>query len=204
MEKEQRDALMWRWSLISAGAIALFWAIYWMVTGEVPYAFTVKTFLTEEINLPVGLSRWWDILLGPLWTCLAILLWWDNPNLKTVIYFSLMGIIISGVWIIAGSALGFVVTTLMSIIFGIIGGFVLGFCTHNDKVLWLALSLPFSAGLWVGLIYGIICSVATFFISIISFVIGVILYNILTLVVSKKIWQTIGHFLLAQDKVKTN
>ena len=54
-----------RWSWISAGAIALFWLVFYIDKGYVPV-----------VSVPPGdsivayfsrMSRWWDILIGPLW-----------------------------------------------------------------------------------------------------------------------------------------
>src|SRR4030042_1659006 len=68
MEKERKRKLMWRWSLITAGLIALFWTMWYLITGQVPVMTSIK--MTPELTwqLPFGISRWWDILIGPIWS----------------------------------------------------------------------------------------------------------------------------------------
>ena len=72
MEKERKRKLMWRWSLITAGLIALFWTMWYLITGQVPVMTSIK--MTPELTwqLPFGISRWWDILIGPIWSFILI------------------------------------------------------------------------------------------------------------------------------------
>jgi len=64
--------LMFRWSLVTGGLIALFWAIYSLSTGSVPIVTSVKMTSTWTMSLPFGISRWWDILIGPIWSIIII------------------------------------------------------------------------------------------------------------------------------------
>lgn len=59
---ERRKKLMTRWSLVTAGAIALFWTAWYLINGSVPQ------------DPLVGISRWWDILLGSLYSAALILI----------------------------------------------------------------------------------------------------------------------------------
>jgi hypothetical protein len=49
-----------RWSIASAVLIALFWMTCHLIKGNVPSN--------------IGVSRWWDILIGPIWSIAVILL----------------------------------------------------------------------------------------------------------------------------------
>jgi len=73
--------MMVRWSLITAGAIALFWAIWYLATGSVPVTTSIKVMPDWTIQLPFGISRWWDILIGPIWSIIFI---WIFTNERIV------------------------------------------------------------------------------------------------------------------------
>jgi len=55
---------MFRWSLISGGAIALFWLIFYLRNGYVPVASEIPGW---PIAYVPGIPRWWDVSIGPLW-----------------------------------------------------------------------------------------------------------------------------------------
>ncbi len=61
-EKKLMLTFMKRWSLVTFIAIALFWGIWFIVKGQVP---TVSVFGFK-------ISRWWDVLIGPIWSCMLI------------------------------------------------------------------------------------------------------------------------------------
>ena len=71
--------LMFRWSLVTGGLIALFWAIYYLFTGSVPTVTSIKMTEAWELSLPFGISRWWDVLIGPIWSIIVI---YSLPKLK--------------------------------------------------------------------------------------------------------------------------
>jgi hypothetical protein len=77
MNPARRNTLMLRWSVVTAGAIALFWGVWYLVNGSVPVVTSIP--LTPKINwnLPFGISRWWDVLLGPLYSVILIDLFSD-------------------------------------------------------------------------------------------------------------------------------
>lgn len=66
--------LMFRWSLLTTGLIALFWTIWYLIAGSVPTITSIKMTDTWTYFLPFGISRWWDILIGPIWSTIIILL----------------------------------------------------------------------------------------------------------------------------------
>src|SRR3989338_8135811 len=74
MENERTFKLVVRWSFLSAVLIALFWTVWYVVNGDVPVVTHIK--ITDEYNylLPFRISRWWDILIGPIFSILVILL----------------------------------------------------------------------------------------------------------------------------------
>ncbi len=74
MKTKRRFTLIWRWSLVTAGAIALFWAVWYLIFNEVPSTQSVFILPPDNIRLPFEISRWWDILIGPIWSSIFILL----------------------------------------------------------------------------------------------------------------------------------
>jgi len=51
---------MWRWSLISFVAIALYWGIYWLIAGVMPVG--------PATGFISGIPRIFDCLLGPIFS----------------------------------------------------------------------------------------------------------------------------------------
>jgi hypothetical protein len=72
MDTRQRNNLMLRWSFISAGSIALCWLIWYWVHGSVPVVSEIVLSQDATWELPIGISRWWDVLIGPIWTILIV------------------------------------------------------------------------------------------------------------------------------------
>jgi len=72
MNKKHRNKLMFWWSLGAAAGIALFWAIYWYITKEVPGITEIKVPFIFTWGLPFAISRWWDVLLGPIYSVILI------------------------------------------------------------------------------------------------------------------------------------
>ncbi len=81
MDGARKFQLCVGWSAVTASLIAIFWTIWYLATGEVPVVSSIK--MTEEWTyvLPVKMSRWWDILIGPIWATVAILVLSSRKNL---------------------------------------------------------------------------------------------------------------------------
>lgn len=63
-----------RFSLVSSAAIALFWSVWYFLRGSVPTVDSIMLYHGKNFQLPVNISRWDDILIGPIWSALLILL----------------------------------------------------------------------------------------------------------------------------------
>lgn len=59
--------LIFRWSFVTAGLTAAFWVIWYLIEGEAPIS------TVEMLSKSFSLSRWWDILIGPVWSTIIIL-----------------------------------------------------------------------------------------------------------------------------------
>jgi hypothetical protein len=67
---------MFRFSLVTALVIGLFWTVYFFIQGSVP---SVSSFILGEdiaLQFPFGVSRWFDVLIGPVWSCLLLYLYY--------------------------------------------------------------------------------------------------------------------------------
>ena len=111
MEKERKYKLMWRWSLITAGTITLFWTIWYLVAGQVPVVTSIK--MTPELTwqLPFGISRWWDILIGPIWLIMLILIFTSRERKKYICF-------------IVGAACGLIYGLFFSPAVGLVAGLI--------------------------------------------------------------------------------
>ena len=61
--------------IIPTFLMALFWLIWYRVAGEVPVLRDVVISDKTTYILPYGISRWWDIAQGPLWSLMIISLY---------------------------------------------------------------------------------------------------------------------------------
>ena len=78
--------LIIRWSVLTSGLTALFWAVWWLVVGEVPTVTAIRLTRSYAYTLPWGISRWWDILASFVFgLCVG-----------------LVGGLVLGLWILAG------------------------------------------------------------------------------------------------------
>ncbi len=72
MERERKQKLIVRWSIMTGSLIALFWAIWFLIAGEVPAVSNIKVTENWTYILPFGISRWWDVLVGPIFSAIII------------------------------------------------------------------------------------------------------------------------------------
>lgn len=83
MDKIRRNKLMWRWSMMASGFTALFWGIWYTITGEIPAVTTIRPFLFgEEIAIPFGISHLWDIPASALVAIVIIRVIAEAPDTK--------------------------------------------------------------------------------------------------------------------------
>lgn len=170
---------MWRWSLVSAAGIGLFWLIYWLIVGKVPVVSQIRWW-----QLPFDISRWWDMLIGPIGAIIFNFVYYkakdkkDEPvfGLVTGLVFGLvfilafnlgLGLIFDqsfflglslGLGLIIGLKLALGFKSIASPSFGL--GFILGLSLVFGLIFGLAFALAFSlilglcSGLGLGLIFG--------------------------------------------------
>lgn len=211
MNASRKFALVWRWSLLSSGLIALFWTSWWMTTGHMPVG---------ENSSP----RIWDCMLGPIISIITILLvtskmvqdeaWFLAPLvLVTMIFTGLaaqyiaepgqgLTAICSGVYdarafmgLIAGVVVGFILTLLVLMR----SGFDLGLISACTIMLGSLIGVGFTSGLFQGIDAGIVAAVASLA-AFALYAISEILLAVINPLLSWEFWRKIGNWLIAKDK----
>ena len=142
------------WSFISAGLIALFWTIWYFVTGSVPVTNKIQFAKNLTLNLPFNISRWWDILLGPFFSLYLVYLWPPTEEKGYAVAVAIVGVIIGMVMGPGFLSYGGVPLLLnMIFVFGIYGGFEILFEGEERQAISAMASIFYL--MTVGLIMGL-------------------------------------------------
>lgn len=154
MAWERRVQLMCRWSLVTGVIIALFWGVWYLINGSVPTVTSVRITPDWTIQLPFAISRWWDVLIGPLWSVMLILILtnkriWDNEDLKAGLVFGLV------YGLAFGLAFGLALGLFVGLAFGLFVGLALGPIAGLAFGLVSGLVSGLVAGLVAGLVFGL-------------------------------------------------
>lgn len=93
------------WSLINDALIGLILFLIWNKTGQAEYPEITSPFNKDEIiQLPFMLSRWWDLIMGPVFAVIGVLAWskcHDDTGQFGVAGYMVVGMLttcIGGVW----------------------------------------------------------------------------------------------------------
>ena len=155
MTKERRNKLMFRWSVFSAALIAAFWIVWYFTTGSVPVVESIKWTETSQLELPLAVSRWFDVLLGPVYSILIVGIFYRVGNLDL----SPAGKKDAFSVLVIGLALGLTFGLAFSLVVGLgFGGLV------ADLTFGLAI-----AGLVVTLVVGLVIGLGLGFVAIFVF-----------------------------------
>lgn len=171
MEKERKIRLMWKWSVRVDGVIGLFWLVWYSITGSVPSIIGIKMTNNWIIQLPFKISRWWDILIGPIWSIILILTFTSKKIRKKHDFMpGLQGELLLGmiVGLLFGLGAGIESGLILGLLIGLMLGLILrliirdGYELLPGLVVGLGFALGFGIGygLTVGLIVGLVIQVA--------------------------------------------
>lgn len=175
--KKKIYTIILRWSLLINGLIALFWIIWQAVFGSVPEVNSINITPAWNYALPFGLSRWWDILAGLIWSGLIIKIslikeFADHDNLQTgliiSVVFTLTFCLVLGMLVVLFNtvAFGFAKSAFMGLIFGLDTSLVVGMlfglifsipgCQFVNPTFGIGTGLAFIQApcLIIGIIYG--------------------------------------------------
>lgn len=193
--------LMFRWSLVTGGLIALFWAVYYLIAGDVPVVISIK--MTKEwiITLPFGISRWCDILIGPIYSIFLILLF-TNKKLKEGhdLRFHIVSGMIMGLFMGAfGGLVSDLASNLFLVLFFILFfSSILGFVLGVNSGLVSGLISGFSSFLVSVLVLGLISGIVSVLVSILIFGLVFELVVLIKIIAGAKFWLKIWDWLLVR------
>ncbi len=68
MNPVRREKIMLRFSVFTASLFAAFWGIWYYIAGEIPMGL-----YPEWFSLDIPLSRWTDVLAGPIYTVMVVM-----------------------------------------------------------------------------------------------------------------------------------
>ena len=150
------------WSLVTGGFIALFWAVNYPAC-YVPIITSIKISKSWIIALPFGISRWWDILIGPIWSTIAVLVFASEKS-EEEIGEKLTNSLFFGLVVCACINMAFILDT--NLVISLISGLIisLGVSLVLGPIFGLGISLGIgmysglTISLGVGLIFGLIYS----------------------------------------------
>jgi len=147
---------MLRLSLVSASAIAFFWAVWYLATGSVPVVESIEMSGTMPLaienkeptrvvrpwilELPFRMSRLWDILIGPIWSCLLVRIFANEKIVEVAENEKIAGLV-ETFPLVLGFELAFGLVLGLLVLVGVVGSdvlfwgpivaFVLGFLVNE-------------------------------------------------------------------------
>jgi len=188
MDWKRRKKLMLRWSILTAVLIALFWTIYYLIAGSVPVITSIKMTPDSTLALPFAISRWWDILLGPIFSCIFVLLFTSRK--------------IKGEMMVPGLIFGLVVGLICGLVGGLGGGLILSVGSGLAGGLILSVGMSNSPHIGLGVGLGLSLSISIFFslgaglgTGLGFFGLGTILFSGLNFICTKTFWKTVSDYI---------
>ena len=198
MGRQRKINLMWRWSVLTAGLIALFWTIWYLTAGSVPTISSIKMTPNWTPELPFGISRWWDVLIGPIWSVVLIFLFTNEKMKKTddLVFSLALGMVFG---LVFSLGFGLVFSLVVSLAFGLVVGLTLSLVISPVFGLILGLVIGLFLGLVVSLAFGLVVGLALCLSFGLSFGLGFGMFRILKWLFSPTPWRTIANWLFANN-----
>lgn len=188
--------LMFRWSLLTGVLIALFLVICYLSTGSVPIVTSVQMTKTWTMPLPFGISRWWDVLIGPTWSIIIIyLLTKQKDKNKDWIFGLIIGLIFG---LIIGLGAGLVADQSAGLLIALLVGLGAGLLTALLVGLGVGLIIGLLAGLGVSLGVSLVaCPLTALLVGLVAcLVFGI--FALIKLVANKSFWINFGNWMMAK------
>ena len=86
-EKEKIILMFYRRSIFSIIIIGIFWTTWYGITGEIPSIVSLKLTKNWEYILPFKIYRWWDMLIGPIWSIIVVIMFKKNKIIDYEFFF---------------------------------------------------------------------------------------------------------------------
>ena len=157
--RRQTWTLIWRWAMFTAFLTAIFWGVWYAIAGEIPTVEKVLWSVGEKgppvqwLQLPFAISRWWDVMLAPVWSSMIILIFrttTDKAVLDSVgvgLGVGLVAGLVAGLGV--GLGAGLVVGFYFGLCFGLVAGLVAGLVVGLVGLIVSPQSLLRSFGKWL-------------------------------------------------------
>jgi hypothetical protein len=200
MDSSRRIALIWRWSLVSGVAIALFWAIWWLIAGEVPVVSSIRLTPDLTVNYPYPVSRWFDILNGPLWATIFVLTFTKDKDEGLGAFLGVFLGWVAGLFLVGPKAPAGL--TVIIAITAISTGAIYAYREKSAFKSDLLFGLGIGASFFVSFFYGLFPGVVTLFLMMIFLLGGAMNGIAAKFLFSSASLKKVGRFLIAADKVK--
>ncbi|MEX0869821.1 MAG: hypothetical protein WDZ39_00100 [Candidatus Spechtbacterales bacterium] len=157
MTKNRRNKLMLRWSIFTFAAIAAFWTIWYFTAGSVPVVHEIQLTESTTLTLPFAVSRWFDVLLGPVYSVLLIQTFYAAKKEESV-----DGDLVAGLAVGLFAGLAFALASVLAggLAFALAFGLVFGLAVGLVVALAFALAFGLVAGLAAGLVFGLVTGLA--------------------------------------------
>jgi hypothetical protein len=170
MTARRRNQLMVRWSILTASAIAAFWGVWFLATGAVPVVTEMRLTAEWAFALPFGVSRLWDILLGPIGSTAVVLIacrvsFEEHDSafagltigaLAGLVVASVAGFLIGA--LVFGLATGFLIGIVVVVAVGLFGGLRSGLYFGFGYMLGMGLILSLVLGVANGLLFAVMAA----------------------------------------------
>lgn len=161
MNKKEKKVMlqrMWRWSLVSFIAIGLFWLFWYLSTGEVPVVREIQITKEWTLTLPFGISRWWDMLIGPIWSVSLATTLTTYKDRYITLLIMVVGFAIGSFF---GLPIWWFVEPIMALTIGLLSWLIIGIAvglldTRLESGLNAGLSFSLTFGLTIGLGIGLV------------------------------------------------
>lgn len=176
MDLGRKLTFCWRWSIFTAMIIATFWSIWYIIVGSVPTTTQIQWSPIETIKLPFAISRFWDILIGPILSTIVIfvvtsqklkkcsdenkevlvlgLVFGLVSGLAFVLVFGLAPMLIFGLTFMLIFGLASMLVSVL--VFGLVSGLVSGLISMLVSVLVSVLVFGLVSGLVSALVFGLV------------------------------------------------
>lgn len=138
-----------RWSLLAAVFAALYWGVWYLVTGFVPAVTDIPIWLGQAVTLPFEVSRWWDVVAAPIFVQAAVWLYRRVSDPWACSLGAVQSLVLGlAIGLVFGIATGLACATICYLAFGLVERRYEGVAT--------ALEYALAAGLTVGFVHGFV------------------------------------------------
>jgi len=198
---KRKKKMIIRWSIVTSAVIAIFWTTWYLICGSVPVVTSIKMTPNWTYVLPFGISRWWDVLVGPIWSTILILLltsqWLKEDErltdaLTVGLVFGLPFGLVFGLGFGLDLGLGFGLA--VGLVYGLGTGLVFGLGTR----LGTGLGFGLGTGLVFGLAFGLAFSLGTGLALGLGFGLGFGLAALSKLIANYQTWKKVWNWLLGR------